>query len=263
MILLFFALSLLPTFGIYFLMRGLKKGDTQYRKLCRSALLAGVTSAVPVVFASLLLNIAEVFLMLVLGPNPVLKTVFHTFITLALAEEGVKCLTLFRFMKNKEYDYSWLDVICLMTLIGLGFGLLEDIPYAIGAGAGVMLVRGVLVMHGGYGFIMGYFMGRAGKTGKKGWAAVGFLLPWLLHGAYDCCLSDTLNAVNEDIGIISVLLAGGAFITAVVCIIFILRARRNALYTEPFLRQETSEGPGEDTGGLQSRESDPADNNKA
>jgi len=263
MILLFFALSLLPTFGIYFLMRGLKKGDTQYRKLCRSALLAGVTSAVPVVFASLLLNIAEVFLMLVLGPNPVLKTVFHTFITLALAEEGVKCLTLFRFMKNKEYDYSWLDVICLMTLIGLGFGLLEDIPYAIGAGAGVMLVRGVLVMHGGYGFIMGYFMGRAGKTGKKGWAAVGFLLPWLLHGAYDCCLSDTLNAVNEDIGIISVLLAGGAFITAIVCIIFILRDRKNALYTEPFIRQETSEGPGEDTGGLQSRASDPADNNKA
>ena len=251
MILLFFALSLLPTFGIYFLMRGLKKGDTQYRKLCRSALLAGVTSAVPVVFASLLLNIAEVFLMLVLGPNPVLKTVFHTFITLALAEEGVKCLTLFRFMKNKEYDYSWLDVICLMTLIGLGFGLLEDIPYAIGAGAGVMLVRGVLVMHGGYGFIMGYFMGRAGKTGKKGWAAVGFLLPWLLHGAYDCCLSDTLNAVNENIGIISVLLAGGAFITAVVCIIFILRARRNALYTEPFIRQETSEGPEKEAGGLQ------------
>ena len=249
MMLLLFAISLLPSFALYFLMRGLKKDSGEYRKMCRGALLAGATCAVPVVFASMFLNMAEIILGRVLGEDPVLRTVFHTFITLALAEEGVKCLTLFRFIKNKAC--SWLDMVCFMTMIGLGFGLLEDIPYAIGAGAGVMLVRGVLVMHGGYGFIMGYFMGRAGKTGKKGWAAVGFLLPWLLHGAYDCCLSDTLNAVNEDIGIISVLLAGGAFITAVVCIIFILRVRRNALYTEPFIRQETSEGPEKEAGGLQ------------
>lgn len=239
---LFFVISLMPSLGLYFLMRGLKGGEDAYRKLYRSALLAGATCAVPVVFTSMFLNILEVLLGRALGENPVLREVFHNFITLALAEEGVKCLTLFRFMKNKAYDYSWMDLVCLMTLIGLGFGLLEDIPYAIGAGAGVMLVRGVLVMHGGYGFIMGYFIGKAKKTGKKVWAAVGFLLPWLLHGAYDCCLSDTLNAINDDIGMISVLLAGGAFITAIVCIIFILKARKNALYTEPLMRRETSEG---------------------
>ena len=258
MMLLFFAISLLPSFALYFLMRGLKKDSGEYRKMCRGALLAGATCAVPVVFASMFLNMAEIILGRVLGEDPVLRTVFHAFITLALAEEGVKCLTLFRFIKNKAC--SWLDMVCFMTMIGLGFGLLEDIPYAIGAGAGVMLVRGVLVMHGGYGFIMGYFMGRAGKTGKKGWASVGFLLPWLLHGAYDCCLSDTLNAVNEDIGIISVLLAGGAFITAVVCIIFILRARKNDLYTEPFIRQETSEGPEKEAGGLQRQDREPTEN---
>lgn len=260
MMFLFFAVSLLPSLGLYFLMRGLKKGDVEYRKMCRSALLAGVICSVPVVFTSMFLNIAEVLLGRVLGEDPVLKTVFHNFITLALAEEGVKCLTLFRFMKNKACDCSWLDMVCVMTMIGLGFGILEDIPYAIGAGAGVMLVRGILVMHGGYGFIMGYFMGRAQKTGKKVWTAVGFLLPWLLHGAYDCCLSDTLNAVNEDIGIISVLLAGGAFITAIVCIIFILRARKNALYTEPFIRQETSEGPEKEAGGLQRQDREPTEN---
>lgn len=260
MILIFFVISLLPSFALYFLMRGLKGGDGAYRKLCRSALLAGVTCAVPIVFTSMFLNIWEVLLGRVLGEDPVLRTVFHNFITLALAEEGVKCLTLFRFIKNKTYDYSWLDLVCVMTLIGLGFGLLEDIPYAIGAGAGVMLVRGGLVMHGGYGFIMGYFMGRARKTGKKVWTAVGFLLPWLLHGAYDCCLSDTLNAVNEDIGIISVLLAGGAFITAIVCIIFILRARKKTLYTEPFIRQETSEGPEKEAGGLQRQDREPTEN---
>lgn len=259
MILLFFALSLLPAFGIYFLMRGLKK-DREYRKLCRSALLAGVTCAAPVVFASLVLNIAEVVLMLGIGPNPVLKTVFHTFITLALAEEGVKCLTLHLFMQRKAYDYSWLDVICVMTLIGLGFGLLEDIPYAIGAGAGVMLVRGALVMHGGYGFIMGYFIGKFKKTGKKVWAALGFFLPWFLHGTYDCCLSEVWNDINEDIGIISVLLTGAAFITAIVCIIFILKARKNTLYTEPFIRQETPGGPEKEAGGMQRQEREPADN---
>ena len=95
MMLLFFVISLLPSFALYFLMRGLKKEDGAYRKLCRSALLAGATCAVPIVFASMFLNMAEIILGRVLGEDPVLKTVFHTFITLALAEEGVKCLTLF------------------------------------------------------------------------------------------------------------------------------------------------------------------------
>ena len=232
MVILFFVISLVPALALYFWMRSLKKEDEAYRKLCRSALFAGFTDAVPIVLASAFFALTELLLRFALDA-PVFMTLYHTFITLALAEEGVKCLTLFRFMKNKAYDCSWMDVVCIMTIIGLGFGLVEDIPYAIGAGPGVMLVRGVLIMHGGYGFIMGWFMGKYKKTGKKACAAAGFLLPWLLHGAYDCFLAEIWKEINEDFGIISVLLAGAALITVIVCIAFIFRNRNNSLYTEP------------------------------
>ena len=126
-----------------------------------------------------------------------------------------------------------MDYIILMTLVGIGFGLAEDIPYAIGAGAIVMLIRGATCMHGGYGFIMGYFLGKAKKTGNKAWAVAGVVIPWLLHGFYDFGLSDEFAALGENTPYLSVSLAAFALVTIVILIIFFIRHRHDERYLTP------------------------------
>ena len=76
-------------------------------------------------------------------------------------------------------------MIIFMTVVSLAFGLLEDAVYAFGTNPMVMLVRGVLLMHGVYGFLEGWFYGRAKHSGKQWMAVYGFVIVWILHGAYD------------------------------------------------------------------------------
>ena len=67
----------------------------------------------------------------------------------------------------KDRPSSWLEVTVFMTLSGLGFEVIEAIPYAISSGAAPMLVRGVTMMHAAFGFVTGYFYGKGLHTGKK------------------------------------------------------------------------------------------------
>ena len=62
-----------------------------------------------------------------------------------------------------------------------------------------MIVRGLTVGHGGYGFIMGYLMGKGEATSSKASTALGFVVPWLMHGLYDYSLSESMAAFDTDI----------------------------------------------------------------
>ncbi|MBO6165252.1 MAG: hypothetical protein J6O17_02630 [Eubacterium sp.] len=44
------------------------------------------------------------------------------------------------------------DITAFMVIIGTVFGLVEDIPYAIGATPSIMLIRGLTMGHVGYFF---------------------------------------------------------------------------------------------------------------
>ena len=90
---------------------------------------------------------------------------------LALAEEVMKFLAMKRVIKDRPS--SWLEVTVFMTLSGLGFEVIEAIPYAIGSGAAPMLVRGVTMMHAAFGFVTGYFYGKGLQTGNKVTAMTG------------------------------------------------------------------------------------------
>lgn len=125
-----------------------------------------------------------------------------------------------------------------MTLVGIGFGLIEDIPYAIGASPIIMLVRGVTCMHGGDGFIMGYFLGKGKKTGSKVWTVLVVVVPWLLHGAYDFGLSDEFAALGDNAAFLSVSLAGFAIVTLVVLVVFFIRHKHDERFLEPMTQSE-------------------------
>ena len=108
-----------------------------------------------------------------------------------------------------------------MTIIGLGFGMLESVLYAIGATVPVVLIRGICVPHAGYGFLVGYFYGKGSKADKSALKWMGFLLAWLMHGLYDFSLSQEFIALNDNLAIVALLLAV-LDIVLVLCLIAVM-----------------------------------------
>lgn len=230
-----FIASLLPAIGLFLWLRGYEE-DAEFKGICNRGLLQGVLTIFPVVGCSLVFALIE-FGLSRLGLSGIPKTAYHNFIVLALSEELCKCFMFHRLLAKYQRAWSWADYVILMTLVGIGFGLAEDIPYAIGAGPIVMLVRGVTCMHGGYGFIMGYFLGKSKKTGDKKWFALGVLLPWLLHGAYDFGLSEEFATLGDLTPFLSVSLAAFAVVTLVILIIFFFKHKNDEQFRAPMLQE--------------------------
>lgn len=226
--------SLLPSIGLFLWLRSIE-GDEEFKGICNKGLIQGFLSIFPVAACSAALALIEIGLTL-LGMSGMLKAAYHRFIVLALSEELCKCFMFHRLLQKYERNWSWLDYIILMVLVGLGFGLIEDLFYAVGADAITMLVRGITAMHGGYAFIMGYFLGKGKKTGDKKWSVLGVAVPWLLHGAYDFGLSDEwLAALGENAAYLSVSLAAFALVTLVVLVIFFIRHKNDEQFRAPML----------------------------
>lgn len=75
-------------------------------------------------------------------------------------------------------------------------------------------------MHGGYGFIEGWFYGKACRTGKKGYMVAGFAIAWILHGLYDFGLSPIIETVGEYYALLSVSIAIFALVLAICMVVF-------------------------------------------
>ena len=184
----------------------------------------------------LLLSGSSYFILRLTGlhnTNPLLYQALYKFIVLALMEEAAKYWGFTRILKKTDYAYSWLDTAVLMTIIGLGFGMLESVVYAIDASVPVVLVRGVCVPHAGYGFLTGYFYGKGSKSEKPALKWTGFLLSWLMHGLYDFSLSEEFIAINDNLAIVALLLAVLDIVLVFFLIGFARKAKKQALYTEP------------------------------
>ena len=228
-----FLVSLIPTLAVFWWMRNMRREDAAYRKLCDKAFRDGIISTFPVIAVSGTLSLI-LHLTGLKDTHPLLYEGLHSFIVLALAEETVKFLTFRHALRKADYTFSYLDMTVMMTLVGLGFGAMENLVLAISSGVGVMLIRAVSLAHGGYGFVVGYFYSKGVKSGKKGHKALGFVLVWLIHGMYDFSLSEEFTSFNEDLSaIIAVNLAILSVVLAVVLIVFLVRARKNEFYTEP------------------------------
>ncbi len=234
-LILIFILSLVPAVLIYLWLKKRKAEDDDYKKICALALKRGAFLCVALVFLlSSLFYITEK-LMVMAGVENVIVEVYHNYITLAFAEELMKYMALRGLIKKNPYSYSWLNITSLMMIIGIGFELSESVAYALGSNAGMMLTRGITAMHCGYGFIMGYFVGKGMKTRQRKYTLFGFIIPFLLHGTYDCCLSDLLAKISGNFAYVSLSLAVVAIITLVFAIIHIRKAANKTEYTEPLV----------------------------
>jgi len=221
-----FIASLIPAFFLYRWLKRQKDMPDGYADRCKKSLIGGIVCTFPVIGMSLVLHVTGNLLHFRDG-NPVLYQAYYTFIAIAFSEELMKFLAMRRVIKGRSC--SWLEVTVYMILVGLGFEVLEAVPYAIGSGAGHMLVRGITMMHVGFGFITGYFYGKSRYLGNKAIGVVGFVLAWLLHGLYDCTLAEEVLALSDWIAVIPVTLAA----VCVVLLFLIIRFVKKAKNKEP------------------------------
>ena len=235
-IILAFVLSLLPPLLIFFWLKRIKKEDLEYQKVCNKAFGRGALWCPLILVVLLVVFYGLEIVMTKLGVNSVIIALYHNFIVAALLEEGVKYAALRRHLVKHPYQYSRLDVISVMMIIGLSFGLMEAVFYAVGLNPGKMIARGIMAMHCGYGFITGCFVAKAMQTGKKKYSVLGVLIPFVLHGVYDSCVSSELRQISEYISMVSVILAFVGIITLVVAIVHINKAKKKPEYTEPIAK---------------------------
>ena len=233
-----YLLSLATAAALFYWLRSLRKDDA-YRKLCNKALQKGAVCSFVILAVSGVLSVA-LRLTGLREVNPLLYQALHTFVALALAEEAVKFLTSRRVLTKTAYPFSWMDVALVMTLVGVGFGVMENIAVAVGSNMMVMLIRAICIAHGSYGFLTGYFYGKGMKTGKNSYKVIGFVLTWLLHGLYDFSLSEEFIALNEKLVIVAVALVAIDIVLEVIMIVFFAKARKNELYTEPLRTAEAA-----------------------
>ena len=212
-----FVVSAIPSVALYFWLKSLKS-DEEYKENCKNTLKRGMLTVFPVILLSLsftiigrLLKIAEI--------NQYLYDAYYKMIVLALAEEIAKFMALKKFLKDKQF--SWLDVIVYMVLIGIGFEIAESMVFAIGTDVISMAVRGLTIMHGAFAYVMGRLYGKSLKTGKKVYAVLGFVLPWLMHGIYDFTLTEEIVDVYDWVPIIPVSIAFFSLVLIIQLIFFI------------------------------------------
>ena len=228
-----FVLSLLPPLLIFFWLRKRKGDDKEYRTLCNKAFGRGALWCPACLLVLIIVGYGIELGMIKLNVNSIIVALYHNFIVAALLEELIKYAGLKRFMKKHPYAYSRLDITTMMMIIGIVFGLLEAVFYAFGMNPVRMLVRGIMAMHCGYGFIMGYFVAKGMQTGKKKYTCLGFLIPFLLHGIYDSGVSAELRQISEAFSLASVLLALFGLVTLILAIVHVNKAKKKPEFTTP------------------------------
>ena len=226
-----FLVSLIPSLIFFLCIRRSFKDKPGYGNGCWMAVCHGFLSVLPITLAAFVLDL--------IGSVTGLKKagwfvwgLYQSFFLFALTEELFKFLLFRRVLRKTECDCSWYDITVFMTLVGVGFGLLESVLYSFEMSPVSAIIRGVTLAHGGYGFIMGYFYGKGKKTGKKGYLVISFLLPYLLHAIYDFLLVPELSEYNEDIAGIAVILAFVDLVVFILAIVFFARRRKDPKYTE-------------------------------
>ena len=226
-------ISWIPQMLLFFWMRSrIYKEDAAFRSMCTRSLVAGFISTFGAVVVSAVLYIS-LMLSGLMKNAPFIGSAVYNIIVLAFSEELVKFLTLKILIRIYDYQYSWISICSFMTIIGIGFAVIENLVYAVSSNLITMLVSGITMGHAGYGYITGRFYGKSKKTGKKVYAIVGFMLTTLVHGLYDFGLDEKVLEINDDFALISVTLALVQLLTVISAIHFFSKQRNNELYTMP------------------------------
>lgn len=188
------AAALLPAI---FLMRYIYQQDKVEKEpasLMIALVAAGAFSVLP---AILLESVSSTVVDLISRKGTNLHGVLEAFLVAAVVEEGCKLWFLKRrTWREPNFNY-WFDGVVYAVAVSLGFAAVENVMYVLRYGLGTALTRAVLSVPGHLCFsvFMGVRYSRAkfwehrGDLQRSKKAMVGaYLLPVLVHGAYDACL---------------------------------------------------------------------------
>ena len=119
-------------------------------------------------------------------------TAFYTFSLVGLIEESLKFIPMAIFIYKQKFFNEHTDGIIYFALVGLGFGIPENIIYTLhyGARAGIGRLMLTPIFHAATVAIVGYYLIQV-KLNKRSWWSVAVALASviLLHAVYDFCLS--------------------------------------------------------------------------
>ena len=228
--------SIVPCIIFYKWLKSIFNED-KYKELCKKSLLKGIFAVLPIILTSatffIIGRIAHYFY-----PNELAYQMYYKIVVLAFSEELIKFILFKRLIKKNDYKYSIFNLTIIMTIIGIGFELIESVTFAIGSNPITMLIRGITLGHMGYGFIMGYFYAKMLKTKKKRYGLLSFGIPWFLHGLYDFSLNDEFLALNDNLVIVAFLLTLISIICVVLIIIFVKKRKNDKEYIEEIKSNE-------------------------
>ena len=225
-------ISFVPSILMFLFLRNNRKDDREYRRNCSRLLFKGLAICALVFLFDLLLEIPW-GLTGIGEKHPMIDRLFTCFLVNAFVEEICKFLTARKTIRSDTDRVSRLDIISYMTIAAISFGLLEDVVYMFGTGIGQIIVRGVLMGHVPYAMVMGLFYGKAAAENKPVYKVLAILVPVLLHGTYNFCLTDGMPDITAFI-VVTEVLAETVFM--IFMIFFIKKKRNDPVYTCPVFK---------------------------
>jgi len=219
--------------------RHLDKYEPEPWTVMGGAFFLGALSAVPIYFG-------EVFLAQFGPATGFLSTLYTAFVVAALCEETGKGLfATLAVWRRREFN-EVLDGIVYYGVAHMGFAVAENLLYVFVQGniydsllTAMVRTTTAVPMHVVVGMIMGYHMGvvRLSRrpSEKLMHLAEGWLLPILLHGAYDVGSLNQETAVNALIDLLRYGFGSALLYAAVVALwLFLLPRVRRAQQASPF-----------------------------
>jgi RsiW-degrading membrane proteinase PrsW (M82 family) len=127
--------------------------------------------------------------LLILKESDVIHQFVNAFFKVALIEEFSKFIFVrFVLYNNRNFNEPF-DGIVYAVMVGMGFATIENVIYVFNFGfqTGILRMFTAVPAHGTFAVLMGYFLGRAKFTHRKGfyYSALALLVATFFHGAYD------------------------------------------------------------------------------
>ena len=189
------AAALLPAAALLFFIWKMDKIEHEPPKLIFQLVGLG---ALTVISAMILETLGGWILGLFLPETSLLYIFLFYFIVVAGSEELGKFVVMkLRTWKSVEFNFTF-DAVVYAVSASLGFAALENVMYVFTGGLGVAIMRALTSIpgHAVFGVFMGLHYGiarRAAAYGDEKTAnrelRLAYIVPVLLHGFYDFCLS--------------------------------------------------------------------------
>ncbi len=178
-----FNLALAPIVAILVFIYVKDKYEREPLGLLVGCFFLGVLSVLPAIMLEKLAQKAGINV-----SNNTFITFIYAFLVVGLSEEFSKFLVIrFVVFKNKDFNEPF-DGIVYCVVVSMGFAAIENVLYVMQGGVGVALMRMFTAVpaHALFGIFMGYFIGKAKFSNKKGWYLfLGLLIAVAIHGLYD------------------------------------------------------------------------------